>query len=56
MIGENRQLVADEPLEFEKYPVEVGDFRRNTDHLEESQISIRKTKGCQHVIGWTFKH
>ena len=29
MSGKNRQLVTDEP-------VEVGDFRRITDHLEES--------------------
>ena len=28
MIGDNRQLVADEPGEFEKSPVEVGDCRR----------------------------
>ena len=33
MSGENRQLVTDEPVEFEKRPVEVGDFRRITDHL-----------------------
>ena len=29
----NRQLVADEPVEFEKEPVEVRDFRRITDHF-----------------------
>ena len=33
MIGENWQLVTDEPGEFEKSPVEVQDFRRITDHL-----------------------
>ena len=33
MIGENRQLVTDEPVEFEKQPVEVQDFRRITDHF-----------------------
>ena len=28
MIGENRQLVTNEPAEFEKYPVEVQDCRK----------------------------
>ena len=31
MIGENRQLVTDEPVEFEKLPVEVKDCRKITD-------------------------
>ena len=30
MIGENRQLVTDEPVEFEKKPVEVQDCRKIT--------------------------
>ena len=34
MIGENRQLVTDEPVEFDKLPVEVQDFRRITDHFK----------------------
>ena len=33
MIGKNRQSVTDELVEFEKYLVEVGDFRRITDHF-----------------------
>ena len=33
MIGANRQLVTDEPVEFEKQPVEVGDCRKITDHF-----------------------
>ena len=33
MIGENRQLVTDEPVEFEKQPVEVQDCRKFTDHF-----------------------
>ena len=34
MSGKNRRLVADEPVEFEKSPVEVvQDFTRFTDHL-----------------------
>ena len=31
MIGENRRLVTDAPVRFEKWLVEVGDFRRITD-------------------------
>jgi len=31
--GENRQLVTNEPVEFEKYPVEVQDCRKITDHF-----------------------
>jgi hypothetical protein len=31
MIGENRQLVTDEPVEFEMQPVEVQDSRKITD-------------------------
>ena len=31
--GENWQLVTDESIEFEKYPVEIGDFRRLTDQF-----------------------
>ena len=33
MIGENRQLVTDEPVEFEKQLVKVQDFRNITDHF-----------------------
>ena len=33
MIGENRQLVTDAPVEFEKQPVEVQGFKRITDHI-----------------------
>ena len=33
MIGENRQLVTDEPVEFEKEPVEAQGCRKITDHL-----------------------
>jgi hypothetical protein len=54
MVGENRQLVTDEP-------VEVQDFRRITDHSrrinrEYTSNSYRKTEGCPHVTGWTCKH
>ena len=33
MIGENWQLVTDEPVEIEKSPVEVQDFRKITDRF-----------------------
>ena len=33
LLGENRRLVTDEPVEFEKSPVEVGDLRRITNHF-----------------------
>ena len=33
MIRENRQLVTDESVEFEKQPVAVQDCRENTDHF-----------------------
>ena len=32
-LRKNWQLVTDEPVEFEKEPVEVGAFRRITDHF-----------------------
>ena len=31
-VRENKQFVADEPVEFKKQAVEVWDFRRITDH------------------------
>ena len=31
MIGESRQIVTNEPVEFEKLPVEVQDCRKITD-------------------------
>ena len=33
MIGENRHLVTNEPVEFEKYPVEAQDYREITGHF-----------------------
>ena len=30
MSGENRRLVADEPVEFETTPIQVHDFREHT--------------------------
>ena len=33
MSGENWRLVADEPVEFEKQPVEVQDFGKFTNHF-----------------------
>ena len=33
MIGESRQLLTNKLVEFEKWPVEVQDCRKITDHL-----------------------
>ena len=33
MNGENRPLITDEPIEFEKQLVEVQDFRKMTHHF-----------------------
>jgi hypothetical protein len=33
MIGENRQLVTNAPVEFEKQPVEIQDCRKINDHF-----------------------
>ena len=33
MIGENRQLVTNDPVEFEKEPVEAQDCMKITNHL-----------------------
>jgi hypothetical protein len=51
MIGENPQLVIDEPVEFEKEPVEVLQI---TDHFKGiykiyHDLTKEKPKGCQHV-------
>ena len=35
MIRENQQLVTNEPVEFEKFPVEVQDCKKITDHFRE---------------------
>ena len=35
MIGENPQLVTNEPVEFEKLPVKVQDCRKCTDRCRE---------------------
>jgi hypothetical protein len=57
MSRKNRQLVAHEPIEFEKQPVEVGDFMRITDHfIRIFEIVLKSTKPktgrCQHVTSW----
>ena len=54
------QHVTNEPVEFEKQPVEVEDIRESTHHFESelentSQIS-KETDRCQHITGWTWKH
>ena len=58
MIGENQQLVTNEPIEFEKEPVEVQDCRKITDHFGGIYRIYPNlvTGGCEHVTGWTCKH
>ena len=40
MIGENHQLVTDEPAEFEKLPVEVEDCRKIINHFQRNLYNI----------------
>ena len=60
MFGENRQLVTNEPVEFEKQPVEVQDCKEITDHFRgicrKHPNLIKANKGCQHATGWTSNH
>ena len=53
MIGENRQLVTNEP-------VEVQDCRKITDYFRGiyriSPKLMKETGGCRHVTGWNCKH
>ena len=56
MNGENR-LVYNQPIEFEKQPVEVQDFRKITNHFRGIyRIYPNLTERCQIVTGWTWKH
>jgi hypothetical protein len=43
--GKNRRLVADEPVEFEKQPVEVQDFKKLTNRFRGIFIRIYYLKG-----------
>ena len=51
MIVENRHLVTDEPVEFEKEPVEVQDCRQITNHFRG--IYRIYSNLIEHVTGWT---
>ena len=58
---ENRHIVADEPVEFEKWPVEVQDFRKFTDHFRgiyRIYIKVlkktRKMSTCNRLDSNTF--
>ena len=61
MNEENQPVVTNEPVEFEKYPVEVQDFRKITNHLQgicRIYLNFNKetTRRSQHVTSWTWKH
>jgi hypothetical protein len=57
MIGDNWQLVMDEPVEFEKWPVEVRDCKKISYHFRGTYGIYpnlkKKIEGCQHVTSWT---
>jgi hypothetical protein len=61
MIGENGQLVTNEPVEFKKQPVEVQDCKKITDQFRgicriyPNLIEETHNRGCQDVTGWTCK-
>ena len=38
MVGENHQLVTDDPVGFEKQPAEVQDYMKITDHFRGNDI------------------
>ena len=54
MNRENQPLVTDEPVEFEKYLVEVQDFRKITDHFRGIQRIhhklTKKSRSMQHHV------
>ena len=58
MSGKNRRLVADEPVEFEKSPVEVQDFTRSIDHFDGiyriylKWMKAAKPENVLYVTGW----
>ena len=61
MNGESRPLITDEPVECEKLPVEVQDYRKITPHFsgicEICLKVISKTERSEHVTGEiTWKH
>jgi hypothetical protein len=54
-----RPLVVDEPVEFEKQPVECQDVRKKIIHHFRGiygicfKLTKKKPTRCQHVSGWT---
>ena len=61
MNGEKRLLLTNEPIEFERNRwLKFKTSWKSTIILEEfieyTCISWRKTKRCQHVTDWTWKH
>ena len=56
MNGEHQLLVTEEPVEFEKYMVEVQDFGRIVDPLRGIHRIHLKIHEEKTVSGWTLKH
>jgi len=58
MNGEEQLLVTDEPVEFEKSPIEAQDFKIITDHFRGVcriflLMKVRKPKRSPHVTRWS---
>ena len=61
MNRENRPLVTDELVEFEKQPVEVQQFRKTIDRFGGIygiylKLMKEELERCEHVTSWTWKH
>jgi hypothetical protein len=62
MNGENRPLVTDEPVEFEKQLVSSSRLQEDYSSIQNNlwnipQINEEKcSERCQHLTGWPWKH
>ena len=60
MNRENQPLVTCEPIEFEKYAVEIQDLKKITDCFKRIYriylVLTTKNRKSQHVINWTWTH
>ena len=54
MIGENQQLVIDEPVEVQECRKITDQFRGI--HKICPKLIKKNRRICQHVTGWTWKH
>ena len=59
--GENQQLVIDEPIEFQKQPMEFQDFGKTTHRFRQIYricLTFMEKKPTYHIMvtSWTWKH